>query len=753
VSALAKPEPEKSAVPPDEARNPGSSKTISVLNTVMAPESAAALIAALDTVVPYVRAILLGSRDGMPEIIAATLASDHYADCGGVMIRDLMNVRIFPESETQDGALGSLLLAEESALCLPLAVEGQLAIAVLVRAGGMPPFAPEEITIARLCSAASLATLVADQKMAPASERASTDSALRDYQLLKVILDHLPISLTVQDSSGQFILANAIAAADLAVSVERLIGCSPGDFLSESEARSRRNWEQGVIAGGRTITAEARVQDDEGERILLTSHTPVSITNNTLLISSSVDITMHKEVERKLTESAHIDNLTGLPDRVRIEQHVDGMIATEKAQPFALAFIDLDNFKHVNDYYSHAIGDALLMKFSDRIQAKLQPGDMLARISGDEFVLLVCGHANRESVEPVIERVLADVKQPFYIEGFEIFSSCSIGVSFYPAHGLNYEVLRRNADGAMYGAKGKAKGSAVYFDDGLGRAITVRMEAEQRLRLAIRDHRFVCAFQPKVDMHTHEVKGFETLVRWKDSDGEIHPPGQFIGLAIELGLINPITTFVLEETIRSIDRLDAAFGPGTSISINVGAKQASDLGFMRGLVETIKQSGCPERLIVELTEDAIVEKGIFQSEVLPMLRDIGVRISIDDFGTGYSSLSALADITADEIKIDRSFISRIHERPRSQSVLKAIESLAQSLGMSMVAEGVETPEELIYLQTASRIRLAQGYFFSKPIYLDDMRGAPTIGGRTDESRQSSGNGRVTGRMRAPARSA
>lgn len=730
----------------------GSSDTISVLNTVMAPKDALSLLHALEPVLPYARALLLSGSEQGVEILESTSPMDRVCDSSGVDFHELMNVQTVVAFEVHRSGVQVLLTPGEMALSLPLAFAGKPVAAVLVRTDAMSAFTPEEVTIARLCSAAGLATLVAEQGALPAAERNRQKTALRDHELLEVILDHLPISLTVQDRSGRFVLANAIAAADLAMSFERLIGRSPADFLSASEAQSRREWEESVIAGGKTITAEMRVQNADGERILLTSHTPVAIANNTLLISSSVDITARKEVERQLTERAHIDNLTGLPDRVRIEREVDGLIREHPGNAFALAFIDLDNFKHVNDYYSHAIGDALLIKISERIKKRLKLCDMLARISGDEFVLLLCGYDNKESIASLIEQILADVKNPFYIEGFEIFSSCSIGVSFYPAHGADYEVLRRNADGAMYGAKGRAKGTAVYFDDGLGQAMATRMEAEQRLRLAIRDSRFVCAFQPKVDMHTHEVKGFETLVRWRDSDGEIHPPGQFIGLAVELGLINPITNFVLTETLNSIDALDAAYGSDTTISINVGAKQAGDLGFMRAFAGIIRSSAHARRLIVELTEDAIVEKGIFQAEVLPMLREIGVRISIDDFGTGYSSLSALADITADEIKIDRSFITRIHERPRSQSVLKAIESLAQSLGMSMVAEGVESPEELIYLQTASRIRLAQGFYFAKPIYLEEMNGSGRIGGRNLELRQSRPSERASDRMRPPARS-
>lgn len=750
MSAQTKPEIRESAA--SCGRTFGSSGTISVLNIVMAPKDALSLLHALNPVLPYARALMLSEKERGTEILESTAPMDRVLDSGGVDFRELMSVQTVVAFEAHRSGVQALLMPGEMALCLPLALAGKAVAVVLVRTDAMGTFTSEEVTISRLCSAAGLATLVSEHGALPVAERNRQKIALHDHRLLKAVLDHLPISLTVQDGSGRFVLANAIAAADLAVPFERLIGSSPADFLSASEAQSRREWEESVIAGGETIRAEARVQDADGERILLTSHTPVVIAKDTLLISSSVDITAHKEVERQLTERAHIDNLTGLPDRVRIEREVDGLIGEYPRNAFALAFIDLDNFKHVNDYYSHAIGDALLVKISERINKRLKPGDMLARISGDEFVLLLCGYGSKESIAGLIEQLLADVKNPFYIEGFEIFSSCSIGVSFYPAHGASYEILRRNADGAMYGAKGRAKGTAVYFDDGLGHAIATRMEAEQRLRLAIRDNRFVCAFQPKVDMHTHEVKGFETLVRWRDSDGEIHPPGQFIGLAIELGLINPITNFVLTETLHSIDALDAAYGSDTTVSINVGAKQAGDLGFMRAFVEIIRGSAHAKRLIVELTEDAIVEKGIFQAEVLPMLRELGVRISIDDFGTGYSSLSALADITADEIKIDRSFITRIHERPRSQSVLKAIESLAQSLGMSMVAEGVESAEELIYLQTASRIRLAQGFYFAKPIYLDEMNGSGRIGGRNQELRQSVSSERASGRMRTPARS-
>jgi EAL domain-containing protein (putative c-di-GMP-specific phosphodiesterase class I) len=275
------------------------------------------------------------------------------------------------------------------------------------------------------------------------------------------------------------------------------------------------------------------------------------------------------------------------------------------------------------------------------------------------------------------------------------------------------------------------------------------MEVEQRLRLAIRDRHFRCAFQPKVDIHSQQVIGFETLIRWRDDNGEIRPPGEFIGLAVELGLIDPITNFVVAEALDSIDRLDAAFGAGTTISVNVAAAQAGDMEFMRSFAETLRVSNRADRIIIELTEDAFVAKGVFQTQVLPILRELGVRISIDDFGTGYSSLSTLADIIADEIKIDRSFITDIHQRPRNQSVLRAIESLGRALGMTIVAEGVETFEELAYLQTATRIRYAQGFYFAKPIYLDELIGTRM----SDMASRSAITARDQSEAKAPSRMA
>jgi EAL domain-containing protein (putative c-di-GMP-specific phosphodiesterase class I) len=246
------------------------------------------------------------------------------------------------------------------------------------------------------------------------------------------------------------------------------------------------------------------------------------------------------------------------------------------------------------------------------------------------------------------------------------------------------------------------------------------MKLEQRLRLAVRDRRLCCAFQPKVDFRSGRVTGLEVLLRWRDEAGVIHPPGGFVDLAVELGLMDEITVSVLAETVATLPMIDQAFGPETSISINIAAKQANDYKFMRAFADSLAATGYAARFMVELTEEAFLVKSSFQLRVLPMLREIGVRVSIDDFGVGYSSLSALADITADEIKVDRSFITDIHKRPRNQIILSAIESLGNALGMAVIVEGVESFEELAYLQAATRIRCAQGYYFAKPMFFDEL---------------------------------
>ena len=539
-------------------------------------------------------------------------------------------------------------------------------------------------------------------------------AAETELGFLKEIVRMLPAGVTVLDEAGDLLLVND-AAAQLGREEQAL------EFDQRREACLR------ALRDGRPVVIEECFDDGKAKQVLLTTHRPVRIADRALLISTSADITDQKTFEDELFRSAYYDELTDLPSRRVIEHRANSLLRDDgTGEPFAIAFLDIDNFKHINDYYGHSTGDALLVEIGRRLGRGLRESDMLARISGDEFLLLLHPIRNEQQVAEFIESTLGRLSAPFLIDGSEIIASVSIGVSLHPEHGRSFEVLRQNADIAMYRVKNDGKGSAAFFDSGMEREALARMKIEQSLRLAILEKRFCCAFQAKVDIRTQAVKGIEALVRLRDDEGVIQAPGSFVNLAVELGLIDELTHLVLAEIVKSIDLINEAFGADATISINVAAKQAGNHEFMRSFAQALEATGFPSRFMIEVTEDAFVTKTQFQTEILPMFRRLGVGISIDDFGIGYSSLSALADITADEIKIDRSFITDFLKRPRSQGILRAIESLSEALGMTVIAEGIESFEELAYLQAATRIRYAQGYYFSRPILLEELKPATPL---------------------------
>lgn len=572
----------------------------------------------------------------------------------------------------------------------------------------------------------SASPMDSDRPTATSSTEAATgfvdSDAARELEMLREIVRMLPASVTVQDDQGDFLLVNDAAAIQFNASADQFNRPDPQSHFLVQALTHRRTTALDLLQSGRSAVFEERVNSERDRRVFLTTHRPARIGDRSVLLSSATDVSRQKEMEEELFRRAYYDELTDLPTRRVIEKHVGDIIGhSGETSHFALAFLDIDNFKHINDYYGHSVGDALLVQFAKRLALDLRGTDMLSRISGDEFLLLLNPIQSQQEVAEYLELLVQRLRAPFFIDGSEVFASASIGVSLYPEHGRNYDALHQNADIAMYRVKNETKGAAVFFDSSMESEALTRMATEQSLRLAILDKRFCCAFQPKVDIRSLEIKGIEALVRLRNDDGVIQAPSTFINLAVELGLIDELTHLVLAEIMKSIDLIDETFGATASISINVAAKQAGNPEFMRAFARAIEETGCPTRFMVEVTEDAFVAKTHFQDDILPMFRALGVGISIDDFGVGYSSLSALADITADEIKIDRSFITDIHKRPRSQGILRAIESLSEALGMTVIAEGVETFEELAYLQAATKIRYAQGYYFSKPIFLEELQ--------------------------------
>lgn len=424
--------------------------------------------------------------------------------------------------------------------------------------------------------------------------------------------------------------------------------------------------------------------------------------------------------EEALRFRANHDQLTGLPNRSYIQELVGDMISRKQpGQKLALAFIDLDEFKRVNDLHGHAAGDALLLEVALRIKAEIRKTDVFGRISGDEFVIALDPIAQRTDVSTIIDRVRARLQQPLYVQGIELHPSASIGIALYPTHGPDYETLRRHADLAMYRAKSATKGSVAFFTRDLGRQAIDRLTLEQRLREAVSAGEFRCALQKKVDIRSGAIVGFEALARWVDAHGNVKPPAAFLPLASELGLLDDITMLMVDDLIGGLAALDVMFGSAIRYSLNVSPTQATDIAFMLKLTRRLGASD-GGRFIVELTEEALASTGPLETHVLPLLRSAGIRLSIDDFGTGYSSLAKLAALTVDELKIDRSLVTSIHERPRNQVILRAIESLGSALKMLIVAEGIETVEESEFLLHNTAIAIGQGYLFHKPQILIDI---------------------------------
>ncbi len=629
----------------------------------------------------------------------------------------------------------------QSALYVPLRVREQRGILMLLSAPGSTGFDRSHVALARrfsVLASHALASRVASQNAAEgrrlreltAQLRHSEQVAQRNADLLKEVVNVLPLGLTVQDDAGRMVVVNDAAAAALGQAADTLrgqvrlarhgqAGLQAPDPVQQLQhhrehlrSGSRHTYEHTAALGGKTHT-------------WLVTDQPVRIFDDMLLVSASLDITERKRFEDELARQALHDPLTGLPNRALMAEMVESALrAKARGGMFALAFIDVDNFKQINDYYGHALGDALLIAVAQRIRHNIRPADTLARLGGDEFLLLLNPLDRLEDLQPWIERIVAALKQPFVIENQEVLTSASVGTCVYPLHGATYETLRRCADSAMHRAKHHRRGSASYFDLAMDSGVNARMQLEQQLRVAVRDRHFKAAFQPKVDLQSGRVEGFEALVRWVEPDGSVRMPGMFIELAGQIGLLDDITRFVLDDVARSLPQLTQWYGPHVSVSLNIGARQAGDIAFMHSFMAQLAATGVARRIVVELTEDALVATQQFQHQVLPELRRLGVRVSIDDFGTGYSSLSTLADITADEVKVDRAFITAIHQRVRSQGILKAIESLCSALEVSMVAEGVETSDELAYLRAHTSIRLAQGYFFSKPRFLEAL--APVV---------------------------
>jgi len=436
------------------------------------------------------------------------------------------------------------------------------------------------------------------------------------------------------------------------------------------------------------------------------------------------DISFRKKQEQRIRHQANYDLLTQLPNRwlatERLEQAI--LHAQRHKSSVAVLYLDLNGFKQVNDGLGHQAGDELLRLVAKRLRASTRLSDIVGRLGGDEFIIGAADVSDQRTGANLAHKILYNFADPFTINGREIFCLPSIGVAHFPADGNTADLLIRNADMAMYAAKQNKSRPVVVFEPHMLSVAAERLDIENDLRRALARREFVLHFQPKVDSTTHEIVGAEALVRWQHPEKGFVPPGAFISLAEECGLIVAIGEWTMREACTQFVKWRAAGLPIKSISVNLSPTQFLDRGLVGTVERIVTETGMdPTSLELELTEGAMsvdIEQAI---TTLGNLKALGVKLSIDDFGTGYSSLAYLKRLPIDVVKIDRSFVKDLGNSPADGQIIEAIIALADRLGFNVVAEGVETGEQANILQ-ASQCELLQGYLFSRPVSSADFAG-------------------------------
>jgi polar amino acid transport system substrate-binding protein len=380
----------------------------------------------------------------------------------------------------------------------------------------------------------------------------------------------------------------------------------------------------------------------------------------------------------------------------------------------ALIYLDLDNFKAINDTFGHAFGDTLLKKAGETLQMMIPEGSAVYRFGGDEFIILIPETGNSNEVEKLASQIIKSFQKPWYIDQYEFFCTVSIGICVYPENGQDINTVLKNAETSMYSAKEAGKNTCMLYTPNMNQALTDRLETESNLRHAIQRDEFILHYQPQVCLRTGDITGVEALIRWNHPTLGMIPPARFIPIAEDSGMIKPIGEWVLKTACRQGKIWqDMGYKP-VRVSVNLSARQFQqpDLkGMIRGI---LTETGLePKWLNLEVTESTAMKDLDFALRILSELRNIGISISLDDFGTGYSSLNYLRRLPIDTVKIDKSFVNDIKESSAEETIAQAVISLAHKMNLTVVAEGIETAEQLLFLQK-NACDTVQGYYFSRP---------------------------------------
>ncbi len=549
--------------------------------------------------------------------------------------------------------------------------------------------------------------------------------AQNDLMLASEVFAKMSDGIVITDSSQKIIKVNEAFCKISGYTAEELYGQTPKALSSGwhnhefyalmwASIMAHGHWNGEIIdrkKSGALYKAEINIialHNDDGT---LTNF--ISITN---------DVTKKKEQEDLIHNLAYFDSLTTLPNRVLFQERVVSRMPFIKRnkKKMALLFIDMDNFKNVNDTLGHVMGDKFLVEVSKIIKKAIREQDTLARLGGDEFTVIVEDIDTAMDVVSIAENIINAFKQPLIIEENKLYTGASMGISIYPDDGQSYEELVKAADTAMYHVKELGKNSFQFYTQSMNEKLTERIDIENHLRSAIENNEFFLVYQPKVNLDTKSVYGMEALIRWKHPELGLVRPDKFINISEETGQIYSIGLWVAKQALIDTKALHEA-GNMLTVSINVSSKQLENENFIRDICQIVSEIGVDIQYVeLEITESHIMSNIDKALSILNELHAIGFLLSIDDFGTGYSSLSYLKKLPAQTIKIDRSFVLDIETDEDDRSIVATIIAMARALGKDVIAEGSETQGHVDTLKLLNCNKI-QGYFFSKPIEIDAFK--------------------------------
>ena len=550
-------------------------------------------------------------------------------------------------------------------------------------------------------------------------DRRKTDTLQEGEARFRALVQNSFDIITIHDSNGVTTYESLAAARILGYPPGALIGKTPFETLHPKDVARARTAFDALLKGETSVAPVVlRFRHADGSWIHLEA-----LGNNLLdhpgirgIVLTSRDITERMRAEERVQYLANYDVLTGLPNRFLMQDRLTQVIANAHRNRLrvALMHIDLDRFKVVNETLGHYVGDALLKQAAERIRKATRDADTVARVGGDEFTLVFPNVTSLQTLSAAAEVILDELARAFPSDGQELFVSASVGISLYPDDAGSVDELIKHADGAMSSAKHLGRNNFQFFTAGMNQEVQDRMQIEAGLRTAIQRNELSLLYQPKIDLATRRIFGAEALLRWNHPKLGMISPSRFVPVAEEAGLVGQIGEWVLRTACRQIREWQDA-GHSLQVAVNVSARQFQDYDVAELVMDIMRDTGVlAKNLEIELTESAVMNDAESSIVTLERLAALGVQIAIDDFGTGYSSLSYLKRLPLDLLKIDQSFVRDISSDPNDAAIVRAIITLARSLGIMVIAEGVENEAQLAFLN-AYGCQYAQGYLFGRPL--------------------------------------